>query len=128
VDVGELGIRWPASCLGTTRRFIAEHPAAVRGVLQAYIAGTHWMRAHKEEALEMLMRFTDSHDRAIMEEAYKTVLKYQQPVPYPTLDGVQTILSTVANENAAAATPDRFIDDRILRELESSGFIKSVAQ
>jgi NitT/TauT family transport system substrate-binding protein len=127
-DVGDLRIPWPASCLGTTHRFVAERPGAARGVIQAYIATTQWLKSHKDDAIGMMMGFTGSDDRAALEVAYDIVLKYQQPVPYPTLDGVQTILNSLENPAAAGAPPERFVDDRIVRDLDTSGFIRSVSQ
>jgi len=125
-DVGDLGIPWPASCLATTERFVAERPAAVKGVIEAYIATTRWMKAHREESIDMLTSFTGSDDRAALEAAYDTLLKYQQAVPYPTIDGVQTILGSLENPAAAAASPERFVDDRVVRDLDTSGFIRSL--
>ncbi len=126
-SMAELGIHWPASCLATTRRFVAEQPRALKGVLQGYMAVIQWMREHREQALEMLARFTESTDRALVEEAYETTMKYQQAVPYPSPEGVQTILGTLAAENASALSPERFIEDRALRELDASGFVRSLA-
>jgi hypothetical protein len=45
------------------------------------------MRDNREQALDLLERFTESDDRALVEEAYETTLKYQQPVPYPPPNG-----------------------------------------
>ena len=128
VDVGELGIPWPVNCLATTRRYIAEQPDAVKAMLQAYIAGTHWLRAHREETIDILMKFSETDDRAAIEEAYNTNVKYQQQVPWPSRNGMQVILNTLSNEGAASASPDRFIDDRFLRELDDSGFTRSFGQ
>src|SRR5579884_3462541 len=83
-SMAELGIAWPASCLGTTRRFVAEQPLALKAVLQGYMAAIQWMRDNREQALDILERFTESTDRALVEEAYETTMKYQQPVPYPS--------------------------------------------
>jgi ABC-type nitrate/sulfonate/bicarbonate transport system substrate-binding protein len=128
VDVGELGISWPASCLATTHRFIAARPAALKGVLQAYIATSQWMKTHRPEAVEMLMRFTETDDREVIEDAFTTVLKYQDDVPYPSRRGIETILQFLPNAAAAGASPDRFVDDRVVRELDQAGFIKAVMQ
>jgi NitT/TauT family transport system substrate-binding protein len=126
-SMAELGISWPASCLASTRRFAVEQPLALKGVLQGYVATIQWMRDNREQALDLLERFTESDDRALVEEAYETTLKYQQPVPYPPPEGVRTILSTIGTENAAALPPERFIEDRVLRELDASGFVRSLA-
>jgi len=91
------------------------------------VATIQWMRDNREQALDLLERFTESDDRALVEEAYETTLKYQQPVPYPPPEGVRTILSTIGTESATAMAPERFIEDRALRELDASGFVRSLA-
>ncbi len=126
-SMAELGIAWPASCLGTTRRFVAEQPLALKAVLQGYMAAIQWMRDNREQALDILERFTESTDRALVEEAYETTMKYQQPVPYPSPEGVQTILSTLAAEGGSGLPPERFIEDHALRELDAAGFVRSLA-
>jgi NitT/TauT family transport system substrate-binding protein len=126
-SMAELGISWPASCLASTRRFAVEQPLALKGVLQGYVAAIQWMRDNREQALDLLERFTESDDRPLIEEAYETTMKYQQPVPYPSAEGVRTILSTIGTENAAALPPERFIEDRALRELDAAGFVRSLA-
>ena len=125
--MAELGISWPASCLGVDAALRRRAPLALKGVLQGYVATIQWMRDNRERALDLLQRFTESNDRALVEEAYETTLKYQQPVPYPPPEGVRTILSTIGTENAAALPPERFIEDRALRELDASGFVRSLA-
>ncbi len=59
---------------------------------------------------------------------YDTYLKYVADVPYPSRSGLQTILSTIFSESAAAASPDQFFDDRVLRELEASGWMAAVVR
>ena len=48
--------------------------------------------------------------------------------PYPPVDGYQTILDDLAAKNpkAAQAHAKTFIDIRFVKELEDSGFIKSL--
>jgi NitT/TauT family transport system substrate-binding protein len=122
-DIGELAIEWPSSCLATTSRFVADQPAAAKGIVQAYVAAAQWMRTHKNEAVDILMAFSDLDDRAIVEEGYNTYLKYYNgPIPYPNRVGLQTILTSIFSESAGTATPEQFVDDRILRELEAAGF------
>jgi ABC-type nitrate/sulfonate/bicarbonate transport system substrate-binding protein len=127
-DLGELDIEWPSSCVSTTQRFMADQPAAARGVVQAYVAAAQWMKTHRPEAVEILTAFTGSDDRAAAEVGYDTYLKYMADVPYPSRSGLQTILTTIFSDAAGTAAPEQFVDDRILRDLEASGFIGSVVQ
>ncbi len=54
--------------------------------------------------------------------------KYYDQVPYPSLQGVKTVLEFQAKESPKAkeADPQSFIDSSIVKELETSGFIKAL--
>jgi hypothetical protein len=56
--------------------------------------------------------------------------KYYEPMPYPSLRGVETVLGFVEKENAKAkgADPKSFVDDSLLREIDASGFVKAIYQ
>ncbi len=54
--------------------------------------------------------------------------KYIAAVPTVSRSGIQTILTTIFRDSAASAVPEQFFDDRILRELEASGWIATVPQ
>jgi hypothetical protein len=45
--------------------------------------------------------------------------------PYPTVEGVGVLLKTLekAQSKAREAKPEDFIDSRLVREIEKSGFI-----
>ena len=49
-------------------------------------------------------------------------------VPYPTADGVKTMLDDLAprNPKAAAADAKTFVDMSLVAELEKSGFVKQL--
>jgi hypothetical protein len=58
------------------------------------------------------------------------VAKYYESVPYPSLRGVETVLGFIEKDNpkAKGADPKTFIDDTLLREIEASGFVKTLYQ
>jgi hypothetical protein len=47
------------------------------------------------------------------------------PVPYPTTEGIQTIIDHIAKTRSQAKglNPNDFIDSSILKEIEDSGFV-----
>ncbi len=59
-------------------------------------------------------------------KAYKDYSNAFPEVPYPTPEGVKTMLDDLARQNpkAAAADPKTFVDQSFVRELDTSGFIK----
>jgi hypothetical protein len=50
---------------------------------------------------------------------------YFENAPYPSLQGVRTVLEFLAKDNprAANADPKAFIDGSLVKELDGSGFI-----
>jgi hypothetical protein len=56
--------------------------------------------------------------------------KYYEQVPYTSLRGVETVLGYVEKDNPKAKTadPKSFYDDSLLREIEQSGFVKTLYQ
>jgi hypothetical protein len=45
--------------------------------------------------------------------------------PYPTIEGMQTVLDEIARSNpkAAAIKPEQLVDSRYIKELQATGFI-----
>jgi hypothetical protein len=51
-------------------------------------------------------------------------------MPYPSLRGVETVLGFLEKDNpkAKGADPKSFVDDSLLREIDTSGFVKGLYQ
>ena len=51
-----------------------------------------------------------------------------QPVPYTSLRGVETVLGYIEKDipKAKTADPKSFVDDSLLKEIEASGFVKTL--
>ena len=56
--------------------------------------------------------------------------KYYERLPYPSRRGVETVLGYIEKDNpkARGADPKSFVDDGLLREIEASGFVKTLYQ
>jgi hypothetical protein len=54
--------------------------------------------------------------------------KYYEAMPYSSLRGVETVLGFIEKDNpkAKGADPKSFVDDSLLREIENSGFVKTL--
>jgi hypothetical protein len=63
-----------------------------------------------------------------LERAYRAYTAVFPDNLMPTPDGVKTMLDDLAikDPKAAAADPKTFVDASLIRELESSGFIKQL--
>ena len=52
---------------------------------------------------------------------------YFERIPYPSSNGIKTVLESLAKDNpkAKGADPSSFTDPSILKSIEDSGFIKT---
>ncbi len=129
IDMATLEIPFPQNGIYTSTRLIRERPDAVRRYVRAYTEGIHYFKTHKEETLKILQKYSKVDDRKVLEEAWSWQVRFTPDAPYPPLEGYQTILQDMAPTDARAAKANarEFIDNRFVKELEDSGFIKSLS-
>ncbi len=95
---------------------------------RAMVEAIHVIKTEKEYAISLFKKNLGVTDPQGLERAYKDYSNVFPEVPYPTPDGVKTMLDYMARTNPKAATgdPKAFIDPSLIRELDSSGFIKQL--
>jgi NitT/TauT family transport system substrate-binding protein len=109
----------------TTRKYLKTNEDTVRRFLRAYIEGAVLAKRNKAFATRVMSRYLGTTDREILDDAYERVVVHLEIPPYPTLEGVSVLLKTLEKTQAKArdAKPEDFIDARLVRELDKSGFI-----
>ncbi len=131
VSLPNLGIEFLQSSTATTRSYAKSHPQIIRQYLRSLVEGTAWLKdeRNRQDAQQIVGAFIRNQDRELMNNLYESLVKNVfRPVPYPTLEAAQNVLDELAlsNPKAKLANPHDFIDDRFLRELEESGFVKGL--
>jgi hypothetical protein len=99
--------------------------------MRAYIEGAARGQKDKAFALKAMGRTFRTDDRELLEESYDLIIKSNFVVPpYPSVSGIASLLKGLEQTNAKAkgVKPEDFADSRIVREIEQSGFIKSIQQ
>jgi ABC-type nitrate/sulfonate/bicarbonate transport system substrate-binding protein len=130
LDLATLGVEYPSTGLGTLRSIVSERPGALRAFVGGMVEATAWMKAHRAEALEILARYTQMEAPSALAAAYEENVPRAPQAPYPTEASVATILEWIreTDPRAANARPADFIDDRFVRELDDSGYIRQLYQ
>ena len=95
---------------------------------RAMVEAIHIIKTEKEYAKGLFKKNLGVSDPEGLERAYKDYANVFPEVPYPTPDGVKTMLDDLAikNPKAAAADPKAFVDQSLVAELDKSGFIKQL--
>jgi NitT/TauT family transport system substrate-binding protein len=110
----------------TTRKYLKTNEDTVRRFLRAYIEGAALAKKDKAFATRVMAKYLGTNDREILDDAYERVTVHLELPPYPTVEGVSVLLKTLekTQPKARTAKPEDFIDSRLIRELDKSGFIE----
>lgn len=124
-NAARLGLAYPHNNITTTERFIREEPQTVFNFLRAFVEGIAYYRTHKSESIQMIKEFLRLTDNAIAEESYEYFSKSLPAKPYPSVEGMRTVLEEVAPTEPAIrqAKIEQFIDPSFIAKLDQSGYI-----
>jgi NitT/TauT family transport system substrate-binding protein len=124
-----LGEFYPASAAGVVvaGKFLDDNFATAENVLKGIIEGQAYVvnPANKPAVFKMFRDRLKISDPAIIESGYDDIAGEHKREPYPSADGLrvfQRIMKGQSPEVAQVRVED-LVDDRIVRRLDSSGFI-----
>jgi len=128
VSIGSLKIPFWWNGILTRESILKAKRPLVMKLVRAMVEAIHIIKTDREYAKAVFKKNLGISDPEGLERAYRDYSTVFPEVPYPTPDGVKTMLDDLAprNPKAAAADPKAFVDQSLVRELESSGFIKQL--
>lgn len=112
----------------TREAIVKEKRPLMLKLTTAMVEAIHYLKTDKEGAKALFRKNLGISDPEALERAYNAYIPIFNEAPYPTPDGVKTMLDDMARSNpkAAAADPNQFVDLSLVREIENSGFIKKL--
>jgi ABC-type nitrate/sulfonate/bicarbonate transport system substrate-binding protein len=95
---------------------------------RAVVEAIHIIKTEKEYAKAIFKKNLGVADQEGLERAYKEYSSVFQEIPYPTPDGVKTMLDDMAvkTPKAASADPRTYVDLSLIKEIEASGLIRQL--
>jgi ABC-type nitrate/sulfonate/bicarbonate transport system substrate-binding protein len=125
VDFSRLDVRYPLEGVAVSRSFARERPETVRRFLRGLVLGIHAFRTRPDDARQCIRTYLKVEDPEVLATVYGYYSRLAEQKPYVPLEGVRVILDEVAlrNPQARAAKPEDFVDTRLLKEIDDSGFI-----
>jgi NitT/TauT family transport system substrate-binding protein len=132
-DLANMEIYYLHSMLDSTGAYLRSHRDLASRFMKAYIEGIAFFKRNRNETLEVLkkkMRTTPAQIKYLERSHALYSSGYFENAPYPSLQGVRTVLEFLAKDNprAANADPKAFIDGSVVKELDDSGFIAKLYQ
>ena len=128
VDFAEFGFNYALGGIAARRRTVGESPDLARRFVTAYVEGMHRYRTDRAFTIRAQQEYSGISDRAVAEATYDLTRPGMPEVPYPVVSALGEALRLMARDLpvAAGADPRSFVDDRFVRELEESGFIRGL--
>jgi hypothetical protein len=89
------------------------------------VEGIHAYKTDRDFGLRLLRKYLKTNDQEIIEETYDFHGDKVSAKPYPTVKGMQAVLSDLAVRNPMAkdAQPSQLVNLSFLKQLDESGYI-----
>ncbi|HUC98803.1 MAG TPA: ABC transporter substrate-binding protein, partial [Candidatus Polarisedimenticolaceae bacterium] len=128
VDVGQLRIVFPNTPLSTTRSFIKGNRDIALRFMRGFSQGLNRLRNDKDFSMRVLSKYTKVTDTETLAQLHQTYgVRYSgDHIPYVRTEGVDEILKRTPGKEAREAKAGDFVDNSLLKDLEQSGWFKTL--
>ncbi|MGH7796740.1 MAG: ABC transporter substrate-binding protein [Candidatus Binatia bacterium] len=128
VDYNTLGYRYPLSTVIVTQKLLRTRESAIRRFLESHIEAVHRFKSDPNFAMNVIGKYTNTTDRAMLEETQRVYADAFERIPYPNIEDMKLGITQVSETNprVKGVDPQDFVDPRLLREIEASGFVKKL--
>jgi len=127
VDLATERIPFLQGAIIVARTYLQKERPTVVNFLKAFVESMKICREQPDLVVASLVK----HLRVtpeIARGAYRSFVNVWEEVPYVRAEAVQAILDFLPKEQVRGITPDRYIDHGLIKELETSGFVKSLSR
>lgn len=127
-DIAALGLEFPFVGIAVKKSYVKDNQDTVQRFVRAYTEAIAIYKNNRELAMKVTSKYTGIKDAAILASTVDFYAPKLQRAPYATVGGVRFVLDQVAIREPKAKNfaPETFIDNRFVKQLEDSGFIKSL--
>jgi NitT/TauT family transport system substrate-binding protein len=129
IDLSQANIPYEAASLITTRSLIKENTDMVKRFASGFVAAIQYAQANREITLRILSKYMRTNDGEILNASYDYYVGRIIPrAPYVSEKGLQAVIDFIRQRNpqTPAVKAADFMDNRFVKELDDSGFIKSL--
>lgn len=129
IDLSQANIPYEAASLITTRTLIKENVEMVRRFVKGFVAAIQYAQMNREFTLKVLSKYMRTGDSEILNASYDYYVGRVIPrTPYVSEMGLQAVIDFIRQRNPQAPNvkAQEFMDNRFVKELDDSGFIKAL--
>lgn len=119
-------LEYPSASLIVRQETVRRDPLLIDKVTRSIIEAVHFFKTRKSESKRILQKYLRLQNPEELEEAYVLLSARFIDKPYPTTQGVKTILDWSRHPKAKTADPAQFIAPQFVEKLDREGFIATV--
>lgn len=127
-DVAAMGLEFPFVGIAAKKSYIKDNADTVQRFVRAYTEAIAIYKNNRDVAMKITSKYTGIKDPAILGSTVDFYAPKLQRIPFATVGGMRFVLDQVAVRDPRAKNyaPETFMDMRFVKQLEDSGFIKSL--
>lgn len=127
-DLSKGDIYYPFTYVVVTAGFLEKNRNVIEPFLAASVEGIHRYKTDKPFAKKLIAKYLRIEDEKVLEETHQLFSDLFETVPYVKREGLVSLVQILAEKEPKieALKVDSIVEDRFVRELDASGFIKSV--
>ena len=128
MDLSKGDIYYPYTYITATPAFLEQNRAAVASFLAACIEGIHRFKTDKPFAKKLTAKYLRIQDDKVLDDTHQLFAEMFERAPYIKREGLASLVQILAEKEPKIETVriDALVEDRFVRELETSGFIKNL--
>lgn len=127
-NIAALGLEFPFVTLAAKKSYVRDHADVVQRFVRAYTEAIALYKNKPELAAKVTEKYTGIKDPAILSSTVSFYAPKLARAPYPTAGGISFVLDQIAvrDPRAKNVAPETLMDTRFVKQLDESGFIKSL--
>jgi ABC-type nitrate/sulfonate/bicarbonate transport system substrate-binding protein len=128
MDLAKGDIYYPYTYITATPAFLEQNRGAVGPFIAACIEGIHRFKSDKTFAKKLTAKYLRIQDEKVLDDTHQLFAELFERVPYVKREGLASLVQILAEKEPKVESikTDPLVDDRFVRELEMSGFIKNL--
>jgi ABC-type nitrate/sulfonate/bicarbonate transport system substrate-binding protein len=125
VDLTKTDVKYPPSCVGSSRAFVRKDPGTVERFLKAYIEGIHLVKRDIVLAKRIYAARYRESDPVITDKVVRAYAELFKPVPTVPTSGLETVIRDVASRRPLQKEflrPELYRDEAPLDKIVKEGW------
>ena len=127
-DIAAMGLEFPFVGIAAKKSYIKDNTDTVQRFVRAYTEAVALYKNNRELAMKVTSKYTGIKDAATLASTVDFYAPKLQRVPQATVGGLKFVLEQVGVRDPRAKnySPETFMDNHFVKQLEDNGFIKAL--